>query len=1154
MKRHLLRRLPLPCLVVLASCATHNADTTGSIGELRRTTADLTDVKIDGTTELAIRSYRDFLEKTPEGGMTPEALRRLADLKIQKEYGTLEGVKRNQEKAARREVPVAETTLGIAAATTGVTPAAAAPVVAAAGAPEAAKSGSGAKLLRQRPTPKATLLAKAGKKPASKKDAEAAKEANRDFEARATQADAIKAAAATPMAAPDGTAVELQGEAGEAIALYQKLLAKHPHYERNDQVLYQLSRAYDELGMTDEAMGVMRRIAKDYPKSRYFDEVQFRIGEYYFTRRKWFDAEAAYMPITQMGESSQYYELALYKLGWTFYKQDRYDDALHRFTALLDHKIKTGYDFEKPKDHLEQQRVDDTYRVISLSFSNLGGSDAVNAYFDQIGKRSYEPNVYGNLAEYYLDKLRYNDAAVAYKAFVKREPYHKIAPIYDTRVIDIYKRGGFPKLVIDSNRDFVVAYGLKSAYWTHHDINGSPEVVGYVKTSLKDLANHYHALYQEKRFEKDKPENFREAMRWYREYLASFPKENESPAINHQLAELLLENTSYAEAAVEFERTAYDYPAHEKSAEAGYAAVYAHRKGLAKVAAEQRTAAVKDTIRSSLKFSETFPQHEKAALVMSAAIDDIFEMKDHAQAVDTSRKFIAMFPAAEQPLRRTAWITLAHSSFELNRFKDAEEAYVQSLPLVAENDKTRTNLIENLAASIYKQGEEAGKQGDHKTAAHHLLRVAQAAPTSTIRPTADYDGAAALIQLKDWDAAATVLMSFRSNYPGHKLQPEVTKKVAYVYREAGKLALAAAEYERTEAETTDVEVKTAALQLAGELYVQAKETDKAVAVYRRYIASFPKPLDVAIETRFKVAELLKARNDTAAYETELKAIVSADAAGGKDRTDRTRYLGATSLVVLTEPVFAQYAQIKLVEPFDKNLARKKTALKQVKDGFEAILRYEIGETTAAASYYLAEMYYDFNRSLVESQRPGNMNAQEREQYELALEEQAYPFEEKALDVHQKNTDLTKLGIYNKWVEKSFDKLAKLMPARYAKFEESSGFVETFNRQLAFDGLTDRRAPVVTAVAPAPAGAAAGGTAATGTAQAEATAPQGAAQDTPAPAADKAEGTTATPATATPPTAAPAAAPVAAPAAPATAPAPAPAPKAAPAKTTKRARK
>jgi tetratricopeptide (TPR) repeat protein len=1004
---HHLRRLTLPCLVVLCSCASPIRETTGSIGELRERGADLTDVKIDGSTDLAIRSYRDFLERTPEGGMTPEALRRLADLKIQKEYGTFEGVKRNQQEAARREASA--------------------------------------------PTNPPDLLP--------------LRESSRDFEIRATQTDAVKTAAPAAVAAPDGKAVELQGEAGDAIALYQKLLAKHPHYERNDQVLYQLSRAYDELGMTEQAMGAMNRIVKDHPKSRYVDEVQFRIGEYWFTRRKWLAAEKAYLSVADMGPASSFHELALYKLGWTFYKQDLYDEALHRFTALLDHKVQTGYDFDKPGDPLEQQRVDDTYRVISLAFSNLGGSEAVNAYFDKLGKRSYEVNVYGNLGEHYLDKLRYNDAAVTYKAYVKREPYHRIAPHYDTRVIDIYKRGGFPKLVIEANKEFVVRYGLKSPYWNHFDIKDSPAVVGYVKASLKELANHYHALFQDAKFAKDKPENFREAMRWYRDYLASFPAEPESPAIHHQLAELLLENGSFAEAATEFERTAYDYAAHDKASPAGYAAVYAHRKGLATVAADDRRKAVQETIRSSLKFADTFLRHEKAALVMSTAIDDIFEAKDHALAVASTRKFIAAFPDAEQPLRRNAWVTLAHSSFELGQYRDAEEAYVRSLPLVAESDKAHANLVENLAASIYKQGEEAGRQGDHRTAAQHFLRVAQAAPTSIIRPNADYDGAAALIELKDWDGAARVLKDFRSRYPGHKLQPEVTKKAAHVYREAGQIALAAAEYERIGAESSDAEVRSAALQLAGELYAQAGDSDKALAIYRHYIASFPKPVDVAVETRFKIAGLLKARNDTAAYEAELKAIVSADAASGKDRTDRTRYLAASSLVVLTQPLFEQYAQIKLVEPFDKNLAKKKTALKQVKDGLEAILRYEIGETTAAAGYYLGEMYHDFNRSLMESQRPHNLSPQEKEQYELALEEQAYPFEEKAIDVHEKNADLVKLGIYNKWVEKSFTKLARLVPARYAKVEESSGYVETFDRQVAFGRLTEKREPVVAVAAP-----------------------------------------------------------------------------------------
>lgn len=1033
-----IRLLVLSCLVTLASCA--NDPGNGSIAQLRDVKIDLTDVKVEAGSDKAMQSYQKFLEQTPEAAMTPEALRRLADLKIQKEYGTLEGVTRNEKKTAQIEPQRVETP----------TPAELPTPVAVA-------------LLanNQTPTKKHAPQAKDGKKKKGKDKTPAARESGPDFEARASKTAPFKPSApAQALATPDGAVVAPQGGAGEAIQLYKKLLAKYPNYERNDQVLYQLSRAYDEQGMVDEAMKMMRQIATDYPKSRYFDEVQFRMGEYYFTRKKFIDAEDAFKAIANIGPASSYFELALYKLGWTLYKQEMYEESLHSFIALLDHKIKAGYDFENQKDSLEQKRIEDTYQVISLAFSNLGGSEAASAYFNKFGKRSYEVNVYGNLGEYYLDKRRYSDAAVTYKAFVKQNPYHKVAPHYDTRVIDIYKKGGFPKLVIDANKEFVVNYGFKSPYWNHFDVNAFPEVVGYVKTSLKELANHYHALYQDKKFEKNRPENFQEAMHWYREFLASFPKEIESPAINYQLAELLLENKSFDQAAIEFEHTAYDYPPHDKAPEAGYSAVYAYRKNLADMTGNDKVKVKHEVIRSSLKFAETFQKHDKAALVMGAAIDDIFEMKNYAMAVTSSRRLIALFPNAEQPIRRAAWVILAHSSFELANFKDAEEGYLQVLPLTAENDKGRADLVENLAASIYKQGEQATKKGDFKTAAEHFLRVAKAAPTSTIKPTADYDGAAALIQLKDWERAAGVLASFRTNYPSHKLQPEVTKKMAHVYRQAGKLALAAAEYERIETETKDVELRSAALQLAGDLYAEAKETDKALVVYRRYLSYFPKPLDMALENRFKIAGILKSRNDTTEYLSELKQIVGADAGGGNERTDRTRYLGASSLLIMSEPVFEQFAQIKLVKPFDQNLAKKKTALKQVKDGFENILRYEIGETTAAATYYLAEMYYNFNRSLVESERPEDLVGDEKEQYELALEDQAYPFEEKAIEVHQKNTELITLGIFNGWVEKSFAKLATLVPARYAKFEESSGYIETFDRVAAFDELTKPRLHMV----------------------------------------------------------------------------------------------
>ena len=249
------------------------------------------------------------------------------------------------------------------------------------------------------------------------------------------------------------------------------------------------------------------------------------------------------------------------------------------------------------------------------------------------------------------------------------------------------------------------------------------------------------------------------------------------------------------------------------------------------------------------------------------------------------------------------------------------------------------------------------------------------------------------------------------------------------------------------------------MALAAELYEQAGQNAGALRVYRRYVEYFPKPLELAIETRHKIAQLYKSANDTKSYFAELKQIVDSDARAGSERTDRTRYLAALSALALTEPLYEQVVEIKLVQPFKKNLARKKAAMKKATDAFGKLPDYQVGEVTAASAFYIAEIYYYFGRALAESERPKNLNALEREQYELALEEQVYPFEEKAISLHEKNLELLGRGVYNAWIDKSIVRLAKLVPARYAKFEESTGFIDRIG-PFPYQRLTQPSPPAV----------------------------------------------------------------------------------------------
>src|SRR5690606_17064126 len=289
-----MRRLMLACLpAAIAGCI--GGLERGTLAELHAVEPDLEEIEVQDSLDLAMESYRRFLNETPTGRMTPEAMRRLADLQIEKEFGITGDGERWIEMAAPE--------------------------------PGAMPQGLGAAGPRE--------AAVAAAAPA---------ESDEEFEARTTRQHELgfmRTSAGAP--ADDGlpAAAGLEGPL-EAIALYERLLTEYPNYERADQVLYQMARAYDELGRTDEAMEVSERLIREYGYSKYFDEVQFRRGEYFFTRRMYLDAESAYQAITERAAHSEFYELALYKLGWTLYKQELYEEALHQYMALLDYKLSIG--------------------------------------------------------------------------------------------------------------------------------------------------------------------------------------------------------------------------------------------------------------------------------------------------------------------------------------------------------------------------------------------------------------------------------------------------------------------------------------------------------------------------------------------------------------------------------------------------------------------------------------------------------------------------------------------------------------------------------------------------------------------------------------------------------------------------------------------
>src|SRR5262245_42544574 len=176
---------------LLAACAS-NPDR-HTLAELHDRAPDMNEVQVEHGLDQAMLGYRKYLEEAPESSLTPEAMRRLADLKLEKEYGILG----DQEIV---ELP----------------------------APEAAVATSESAGAKARPPHVAGIADHS--------------ESQADFERRA--AGAAKLPEKTKGAPSSGPL--------EAIALYDQILKTYPSYPNNDQVLYQKSRALDELGRIDE--------------------------------------------------------------------------------------------------------------------------------------------------------------------------------------------------------------------------------------------------------------------------------------------------------------------------------------------------------------------------------------------------------------------------------------------------------------------------------------------------------------------------------------------------------------------------------------------------------------------------------------------------------------------------------------------------------------------------------------------------------------------------------------------------------------------------------------------------------------------------------------------------------------------------------------
>nr|MBP6514874.1 tetratricopeptide repeat protein [Steroidobacteraceae bacterium] len=803
----------------------------------------------------------------------------------------------------------------------------------------------------------------------------------------------------------------------EAITLYGKLLEQSPDHPRAADVLYQLARAWEAEGEPGRALAYLDQLVARFPGSRHFDEAQFRRGEVLFSTQRWQEAVSAYSAVIAVEPPSLFRSQAFYKRGWSQYKLSDTEGSAASLLAMLDLKLVAAdapgrIVLPDTLPRAEREIVEDCMRALVLQFASLDGPASLERALAAHGPAPYDWLLYVELGNLMVGKERYQDGADAYRAFVVRSPSHERAPALLGMATDALRKGGFGTRVIESQREFVERFGAAGAAASA----ASPEVRAQLRTNLAELARYHHARAQASKQLAD----YREAARWYREYLAAFPADADAPETNYLLADSLFESAQYGEAAAEYERTAYQYPAGPRSATAAFASLVAFERHEATLQSAERDAWHRRSIDAALRFAAAFPADAQALPMQVRSVQQLFNLHDFDRAIAEATRLLDWTPPPADSQRRIAFNVMGDAQFELGHYPEAESAYVRLGALMSRDDPARSAIDERLAAAVYKQAEARQASGDGAGAVGDFLRVASVAPGASIRINAEYDAAALLIQRKEWPQAIEVLERIRAMFPGHALAAELPRKLALAYEEAGRPAEAAAEFVRiSDSAAESLELRREALLHAADLYGQAQLPAREAQTLAVFVERYPTPMPPALEARQRLADLAASAGDEALRQRWLRDIVAAEKAGADARNDRTRTLAARATLALAAAPRDRFQAIALKAPLKSSLAAKRKALEQALAAYQSAAAYGVVEVTTLATFESAELYRRLAADLLASERPKGLDADALEQYTLLLEEQTFPFEEKAISLHEANAARAGAGVYDDGVRASF---------------------------------------------------------------------------------------------------------------------------------------
>jgi len=604
----------------------------------------------------------------------------------------------------------------------------------------------------------------------------------------------------------------------------------------------------------------------------------------------------------------------------------------------------------------------------------------------------------------------------------------------------VYVDAGFAQDIIRAKHDYVQRFALDGAYLKQADPALQATIRPLLKAHLNSLALHYHASAQTQAQLAQKQADYQTAADLYRQQLPLASDTADQVRLLQALADVLYRGEQYPAAITVFEQLAYDQPRGTDPAESGYFALLSYQALLKAATPAQQAERLTAQKQATLRYAQAFADQPQAAEAMLTVLAQYLQKEQLAEVSGLAQQTL-LLPSLTAIQRQNTQIVQANAYFDQSQWQPAEQAYRQVLALPNLPAEMTTRYQNQLAASLYKQADQAQQQGNTELAARLYQQASQATVDDRLKVDAAWRAAMVIGEIP---AAIAPLQAFYRDYPSQPQAVGIPERIVLIQEKAEDWRGAAQTYQQIIQRDlkTNPSNALAALWLAAESERKARIAQQKtiasaaeLALYQQYLTQPNADFAQSVEASERLYQAALSNNDQPARLAEQQRQIAFAQRPNRPAALKARldFMLSRALTEQAAPALRSYQALAITLPLRDSVAKKQAALQVILKQQQAIIDLNVAEFVTQAQFHVGAGFAAFYQGVLKAPAPAGLNELETEEYQIAIEEQTQPIKEQSLTWHRANLKLLhdpEQPLWDDWIAQSLDALSELAAGFY----------------------------------------------------------------------------------------------------------------------------